>query len=95
MRKKGFGKTAVDIIYDEFSTEEAVMWTEVKEILGEFAERDWTMAEKLLFGLVCLFGGLIVGFVFSPVKKGIALGSHNGCNNGNGNEECLCEEEEE
>lgn len=53
------------------------------------------MVLKFLFGLVCLFGGLIVGFVFSPVKKGIALGSHNGCNNGNGNEGCLCEEEEE
>lgn len=32
--------------------------------------------------MICtLLAGVIIGFVLSPVKKGIMLGSKNGCNN--------------
>lgn len=38
-------------------------------------------AEVMLLVIMSFFAGLIVGFITSPVKKGIAIGSYNGCNN--------------
>lgn len=37
--------------------------------------------EELLFAFVCCITGIILGLLISPVKKGIAVGSYNGCNN--------------
>ena len=34
-----------------------------------------------LYVLVAFLSGIIIGFLFSPIKKGIAVGSHNGSNN--------------
>ncbi|MDY5845215.1 MAG: hypothetical protein SPJ92_01475 [Bariatricus sp.] len=68
------------------------MWNELKLIAEDFADRDWTMAEKLLFGVDCLLAGVILGFILSPIRKGFSLGSNNGCNNTSYN--CCCEEEE-
>lgn len=31
--------------------------------------------------LVGFFAGIVIGFIASPVKRGIAIGSYNGCNN--------------
>ena len=70
---------------------EKIMWNELKMIAEDFVDRDWTMAEKILFGLDCLLAGVILGFLFSPLKKGLSIGSNNGCNNTTCN--CECEEE--
>lgn len=49
--------------------------------MKEFFEKDWTMTEKILFTAVAVLSGILVGFVFSPVKKGMKvlseIGSHN------------------
>lgn len=34
-----------------------------------------------LYLLLGFLAGIIVGFIASPVKKGIAIGSYNGCGN--------------
>ncbi|MCD8187861.1 MAG: hypothetical protein LUD57_04475 [Ruminococcus sp.] len=38
-------------------------------------------ADAVLLVLVSFFIGLIAGFIISPVKNGIAIGSYNGCGN--------------
>ncbi|MCC8136272.1 MAG: hypothetical protein LIO40_06350 [Ruminococcus sp.] len=38
-------------------------------------------ADAVRLVLVSFFIGLIVGFIISPVKNGIAIGSYNGCGN--------------
>ena len=38
--------------------------------------------EKVILYLIIGFlSGLIIGFIFSPIKNGIAIGSYNGANN--------------
>lgn len=34
--------------------------------------------EKISFGLICLLGGIVAGFLFAPIKKGIYCGNNNG-----------------
>jgi hypothetical protein len=34
-------------------------------------------------GLSLFLLGVVVGFLIAPIKKGVCMGSHNGCNNGN------------
>ncbi|MBQ8965781.1 hypothetical protein [Ruminococcus sp.] len=34
-------------------------------------------------GLALFLLGVIVGFLFAPIKKGIKIGCNNGCDNGN------------
>lgn len=72
----------------------------MKQYIAEFVNRSWTKEEKFLVVLSAALAGIIVGFIFSPVKKGIGLFSHNGSNNSNnGNpqnpsiEEEVCEEQ--
>lgn len=55
------------------------MCREVKEILGEFADRDWTLAEKILFGIDCVLLGVILGHLFFPRKKVVIKGRQAGC----------------
>lgn len=38
-------------------------------------------SEVMLLSVVCFLAGAILGILVSPVKKGIAIGSYNGCNN--------------
>ncbi|MCM1008124.1 MAG: hypothetical protein NC485_09360 [Ruminococcus flavefaciens] len=38
-------------------------------------------AEVLLLAILSFLAGLTVGFLISPVKRGIIIGSYNGCNN--------------
>lgn len=37
--------------------------------------------KTVLLCLMCFVMGLALGFIISPVKNGIAIGSYNGCNN--------------
>lgn len=50
------------------------MW----ESIRDFFRRDWTMSEKVLVILCCILLGMIKGFFFSPIKRGISLGNNNG-----------------
>jgi len=38
---------------------------------------------NVLLALVFLFGGIIIGFLIAPIKKGISIGNNSGNNNGN------------
>ena len=49
----------------------------------DFLCRDWTPAEKILVATCCVLYGMILGFLFSPVKKGLTIGCNNGNNYGN------------
>lgn len=49
------------------------MWEEIKA----FLQKDWTCTEKLVLGVLCVLAGVIVGFVWAPVKKGISIRSNN------------------
>lgn len=49
--------------------------------IREILEKDYTALEKGLAISCVLMLGILLGFVFSPIKKGIMLGSKNGCNN--------------
>ncbi|MDE6021669.1 MAG: hypothetical protein K2H01_11830 [Ruminococcus sp.] len=43
--------------------------------------KDSYSAEAIILAAVSLLAGLTIGFVISPVKNGITIGSYNGCNN--------------
>ncbi|MBQ2824502.1 MAG: hypothetical protein IJF18_07985 [Oscillospiraceae bacterium] len=49
----------------------------------------------ILAALIGFLAGLVLGFVLSPVKKGVTIGSNN-CNNGNNTtiDDCCCEDED-
>lgn len=59
----------------------------VNDGLKAFFNRDWSMAEKLLVISVCFLGGMIHGFIWAPIKKGISCGNNNGNNYMNGEPE--------
>lgn len=48
--------------------------------------------EKVLLGAACFLGGVVLGFLISPIKGGIYCGNHNGNYLKDGEKE---EEEEE
>lgn len=54
---------------------------ECKCKVKEFFEKDWTMTEKILCLTVAALSGILAGFLFSPVKKGIKFCSEWGANN--------------
>ena len=33
---------------------------------------------KVLFGASCLLGGIVLGFIFAPIKNGMSIGNNNG-----------------
>jgi hypothetical protein len=49
------------------------------ESIEQFKEKNGEKA--FLFILIGFLAGIIVGFIASPVKNGIAIGSYNGANN--------------
>ena len=63
------------------------MCREMKEIMMEFADRDWTLAEKLLFGIDCILLGVILGHLLFPRKKVVIKGSRRDCCGESGAEE--------
>ena len=54
----------------------------MKAFVKELFEKEWDMHDKVLCVMNAALMGLVVGFVFSPIKKGMQIWSHNGCNNG-------------
>lgn len=48
------------------------------EGMKAFFERDWTPAEKILVIVCCMLIGIIKGFFWAPIKKGISCGNNNG-----------------
>ncbi|NCB93144.1 MAG: hypothetical protein EOM40_11415 [Clostridia bacterium] len=42
-----------------------------------FFAKDWTMEEKVLLSLTALFGGIILGILFAPVRS-INCGNNSG-----------------
>lgn len=46
--------------------------------MKNFYDREWTMAEKVLLTTATLLFGVVIGFMFAPIKKGVYCGNHNG-----------------
>lgn len=46
--------------------------------MKNFYLHEWSMAEKKLMVLIAFLSGIIIGFVFSPIKKGVYCGNNNG-----------------
>ena len=49
------------------------------DLIEQFKEEKGEMA--FLYLLIGFLAGIVVGFIASPVKNGIAIGSYNGANN--------------
>lgn len=49
------------------------MWEEIRQ----FLEKDWSRSEKVVLGIICLLAGIILGFIWSPIKRGITVNSNN------------------
>ncbi|MDO5519077.1 MAG: hypothetical protein Q4G58_01155 [bacterium] len=43
--------------------------------------KDWDLDDKILMVSVTALAGIVIGFLFSPMKKGLNIMSGNGCNN--------------
>lgn len=46
--------------------------------MKDFYQSEWNLPEKILVTSFALCFGIIVGFLFAPIKKGIYCGNHNG-----------------
>lgn len=46
--------------------------------MNDFFNREWNLMDKKLIVLSAFLLGLVIGFLFSPSKKGIYCGNHNG-----------------
>lgn len=55
----------------------------MKELVVGFMEREWTKEEKILCMATAGLLGMMIGFLFSPIKSGINAFSHNGSHNSN------------
>ena len=54
------------------------------------------ISEKCLLAAACLFAGVVLGFLFAPIKKGIYCGNYNGNRYGNlPADGCWMEDEED
>ena len=51
------------------------------EKIKTFFVKEHTPLEKGLMVATALCTGIIIGFVASPIKRGVAIGSNNGCEN--------------
>ena len=49
-----------------------------KIIMKDFYHSEWNLPEKILVTATALCFGIIVGFLFAPIKKGVYCGNHNG-----------------
>lgn len=70
--------------------------THFKASLGE--TRTTTNRELYMAGIICLLLGILVGFLFSPIKNGISCGNNNGNTSivkGSKHEHCKKKENEE
>lgn len=72
--------------------------TNVKETVIGLFTGDVTLRKRELWmlGALCLFAGIVIGFVKAPWTHGVTIGSNNGNNSGNSKgcgmdgEECEC-----
>ncbi|MFT4106451.1 MAG: hypothetical protein QM657_11880 [Lacrimispora sp.] len=46
--------------------------------MNNFLNREWSSCDYKLITIIAFLSGIIIGFMFSPVKKGIYCGNHNG-----------------
>lgn len=51
--------------------------------------------ERALFGAVCFLSGIVIGFLFAPIKKGIYCANNNGNYFGRDEEKNITEENKE
>lgn len=59
--------------------------TDAKDYVIDYFTEDTTTTRKkiLILGAICTLIGIVAGFIFSPIKKGIYINiSNNGSNNG-------------
>ncbi|MDE6432944.1 MAG: hypothetical protein K2L07_01795 [Lachnospiraceae bacterium] len=59
--------------------------TDAKDYVVDYFTEDTTTTRKkiLMLGTICTLVGIVVGFIFSPIKKGIYINiSNNNSNNG-------------
>ena len=43
-----------------------------------FFSKDWTLTERILLLVNCVLFGMLLGFLWAPIKRGIYCGNHNG-----------------
>ena len=46
--------------------------------MRNFLIHDWSLLEKKLIIATFFMSGIIIGFIFAPIKRGIYCGNHNG-----------------
>ena len=46
--------------------------------MKDFFTREWSPAEKVMMILVCFLSGMVHGFLWAPIKKGISCGNNSG-----------------
>lgn len=59
--------------------------TDAKDYVVDYFTEDTTTTRKkiLMLGTICTLVGIVVGFIFSPIKKGVYINiSNNNSNNG-------------
>ncbi|WP_312425938.1 hypothetical protein [Lacrimispora sp.] len=49
--------------------------------MKNFFNREWSLPEKRLSIVSAFLFGCVLGFLFSPIKKGVYCGNHNGNRN--------------
>ncbi len=49
-----------------------------KCVVKDFFKKDWTTTEKVLFAIILLLLGVVIGFLIAPIKKGKKCGCNNG-----------------
>jgi uncharacterized membrane-anchored protein YhcB (DUF1043 family) len=46
--------------------------------MKDFFNEEWTILDKKLVVSTALLLGIIIGFIFAPIKRGVYCGNHNG-----------------
>lgn len=46
--------------------------------MKDFFNEEWNIHDKKLVVSTALLLGIIIGFIFAPIKKGVYCGNHNG-----------------
>lgn len=46
--------------------------------MKDFFNEEWNILDKKLVVSTALLSGIIIGFIFAPIKKGVYCGNHNG-----------------
>lgn len=57
----------------------------VLKCIKNFFKKDWSMSEKVLLTLLAVSFGVLMGIFLSPIKEGMDIENHFGCNNWSNN----------